>query len=57
LIKIFSENQIVKRDLLIKEVWEDNGVFIGRSLDVFISKIRKKFGNDNSMNITNVHGV
>ena len=59
LIKIFSENQnqIVKRDLLIKEVWEDNGVFVGRSLDAFISKIRKKFENDNSVNIINVHGV
>ncbi len=59
LIKIFSENQnqIVKRELLIKEVWEDNGVFVGRSLDAFISKIRKKFEGDNSVNIINIHGV
>lgn len=59
LIKIFSQNQnqIVKRDQLIKEVWEDNGVFVGRSLDAFISRIRKKFNNDPSINIVNVHGV
>ncbi len=59
LITIFSEkpNQIIKRDLLIKEVWEDNGVFVGRSLDTFISKIRKKFQNDDSINIVTVHGV
>ena len=59
LIRIFSErpNQIIKRDVLIKEVWEDNGVFVGRSLDTFISKIRKKFKDDNSINIVNVHGV
>ncbi|MBQ4822890.1 helix-turn-helix domain-containing protein [Aquimarina sp. MMG016] len=56
---IFSQNQnqIVKRDQLIKEVWEDNGVFVGRSLDAFISRIRKKFNNDRSINIVNVHGV
>ncbi|MCM4152576.1 winged helix family transcriptional regulator [Arenibacter sp. N53] len=59
LISIFSEkpNQIIKRDLLIKEVWEDNGVFVGRSLDTFISKIRKKFQDDDSINFVTVHGV
>ena len=59
LISIFAEkpNQIIKRDLLIKEVWEDNGVFVGRSLDTFISKIRKKFQDDDSINILTVHGV
>ncbi|MGB3143148.1 MAG: winged helix-turn-helix domain-containing protein [Maribacter sp.] len=59
LISLFSErpNQIIKRDLLIKEVWENNGVFVGRSLDTFISKIRKKFGDDGSVNIITVHGV
>ncbi len=59
LIAIFSEkpNQIIKRELLLKEVWEDNGVFVGRSLDTFISKIRKKFKHDDSVNLVNVHGV
>ena len=59
LISIFSDrpNEIIKRDLLIKEVWEDNGVFVGRSLDTFISKIRKKFQDDDSINIVTVHGV
>jgi len=59
LMHIFSQhqNQVVKRDLLIKEIWEDNGVFVGRSLDTFISKLRKKFKDDDSINIINVHGV
>lgn len=59
LISLFSErpNQIIKRDLLIKKVWEDKGVFVGRSLDTFISKIRKKFEGDGSVNIITVHGV
>lgn len=59
LISIFAEkpNQIIRRDFLIKAVWEDNGVFVGRSLDTFISKIRKKFEDDDSINIINIHGV
>lgn len=59
LISLFSErpNQIIKRELLIKKVWEDNGVFVRRSLDTFISKIRKKFKDDGSVNIITVHGV
>jgi len=59
ILKILIQNQniIVKREQLIKEVWEDNGIIVGRSLDAFISKIRKKFDTDNSINIINIHGV
>lgn len=54
---IHSPNQIITREELIKTVWEDNGVFVGRSLDMFISKLRKKIGNDTSLKIINIHGV
>ena len=59
LMHLFStqQNQVIKRDVIIKEIWEDNGVFVGRSLDTFISKLRKKFKDDASINIVNVHGV
>lgn len=59
LLKVFSQhpNQLIKRDRLLKEVWEDKGVFVGRSLDMFVSKLRKKFDNDTSIKIINVHGV
>ncbi|MFS4455246.1 winged helix-turn-helix domain-containing protein [Maribacter sp. 2304DJ31-5] len=59
LLQIFCDNsnQVVKRDFLLKEVWEDKGVFVGRSLDTFISKLRKKFKDDHHINIINVHGV
>ena len=59
LLKILIEkpNQIVKRDELTKRVWEDHGVVVGRSLDTYISKLRKKLKADNSIKITNVHGV
>ncbi len=49
-------NQLVERDYLMKKVWEDEGVFVGRSLDVFISRLRKKLQSDPSVKILNVHG-
>ena len=59
LLEIFvaNPNQIIKRDELTKKVWEDHGVFVGRSLDTYISKLRKKLEKDDSVKITNVHGV
>ncbi len=59
LLEIFvsKPNQVVKRDELSKRVWEDNGVIVGRSLDTYISKLRKKLQEDPSIKLTNVHGV
>lgn len=59
LLAIFaaSPNTVVKRDELTKRVWEDNGVIVGRSLDTYISKLRKKLQGDDRIKITNVHGV
>jgi hypothetical protein len=51
-----QQNQLITREELLKKVWEDDGVFTGRSLDMFISKLRKKLKNDASVQITNVHG-
>jgi DNA-binding response OmpR family regulator len=41
----------------MKRVWEDNGVFVGRSLDTYISKLRKKLLADDAIKLTNIHGV
>lgn len=59
LLEIFYENlnAVVKRDELVKRVWEDQGVFVGRSLDTYISKLRKKLQEDDSIKITNIHGI
>lgn len=59
LLEIFYENlnTIVKRNELEKRVWEDNGVFVGRSLDTYISKLRKKLKHDDCIKLTNIHGV
>ncbi|MEQ9374248.1 MAG: helix-turn-helix domain-containing protein [Imperialibacter sp.] len=49
-------NMVLERDKLMKEVWEDEGVIVGRSLDMFVSKLRKKLQADHNVKITNVHG-
>ncbi len=52
-----NQNQVVGRDLLMKEIWEDDGVFvITRNVDVLISKLRKRLSADPSIKIVNVHG-
>lgn len=56
-IFVSRPNEIIKRDELTKKVWEDNGVFVGRSLDTYISKLRKKLKEDTSIKLTNIHGV
>jgi DNA-binding winged helix-turn-helix (wHTH) protein len=59
LLLLLSEkpNKIIDRDLLLKEVWENDGVFvISRNLDVLVSKLRKKLVADPAVKITNSHG-
>jgi DNA-binding response OmpR family regulator len=50
-------NQVVRREELLKEVWGANDYFFGRSLDVFITKIRKYLKEDPALSIENVFGV
>jgi DNA-binding response OmpR family regulator len=52
-----NQNNIVKRDTILKSIWEDNGYFVARSLDVFISRLRKYLKPDDSLQIVNIHGV
>ena len=58
-LKIFAENinQIVEREKLMKEIWEDEGiVVISRNVDVLVSKLRKKLSDDNAIKFINIHG-
>jgi len=59
ILKFFSEhrNQVVKREVLLKALWGENDYFFGRSLDVFITKIRKYLKADPDLSIENVFGV
>lgn len=50
-------NHVIKREEMLKELWGENDYFLGRSLDVFISKIRKYLKEDSDISIENVFGV
>lgn len=50
-------NKVVKREEMLKELWGENDYFYGRSLDVFITKIRKYLKEDPQLSIENVFGV
>ncbi|WP_225585402.1 winged helix-turn-helix domain-containing protein [Flavobacterium sp. MDT1-60] len=51
LIFALSSNETIERSRLQKEIWEDEGVIVGRSLDMFISKLRKKLECDPNIKI------
>jgi len=50
-------NKVIKREDMLKELWGENDYFLGRSLDVFITKIRKYLKEDPNLSIENVFGV
>ena len=52
-----SANATVERDVILHRVWGDEGDYIGRTLDVFISKLRKKLDGDDNIKIINIRGV
>lgn len=58
ILELLSRNfgELIPRETLIQKVWIDEGVITGRSLDMFVSKLRKKLSGDPELSITNVHG-
>ena len=54
---INHQNQVLERDFILKSVWEDEGVIVGRSVDVFVSRLRKLLHEDSTVRIVAVHGV
>jgi len=58
LVYLFSnENRIIKREELLTQLWGENDYFLGRSLDVFISRLRKYLNKSDCISINNVYGV
>jgi DNA-binding response OmpR family regulator len=59
LLKLFlnNKNSILKRDDILKALWGDDDYFMGRSLDVFISRLRKIIANEKGLSIENQHGI
>ena len=59
LLRLFVSNpdQLLERDIILQQVWADEGILVGRSMDVFVSRLRKKLAGDPSVGIVAVHGV
>lgn len=59
LLKLFAENKnlVLKRSDILIQLWGEDDYFLGRSLDVFISRLRKYLQKDESIRIENIHGV
>ncbi len=51
-----NKNQVLDRSLILKKLWGDDDFFNGRSMDVFITKLRKKLSDDATVSIVNVRG-
>ncbi|MBL7805740.1 MAG: response regulator transcription factor [Saprospiraceae bacterium] len=50
-------DRLLEREEIIRQVWADEGVLVGRSVDMFVSRLRKKLAPDPSVAIVAVHGV
>lgn len=59
LLRLFCQNlnQVVERNTILNLVWKDNSYFTGRSMDVFISRLRKYLSGDAAIEIVNIHSV
>lgn len=51
------KNQLLKREEILKSVWKNDDFFSGRSMDVFISRLRKYFKEDNTISIESIRGI
>lgn len=54
---ITNKNKIVERSTILERLWGENDYFMGRSMDVFISRLRKYLKQDESITVENIHGV
>lgn len=54
---IENKNQVLKRSQILEKIWGEDDYFLGRSLDVFISRLRKYLKQDAAIKIENIHGV
>ena len=58
LLKMLCDNlnELLPREIALKKIWGDDGYFTSRSMDVYLTKIRKLFSEDPSVEIRNIHG-
>jgi DNA-binding response OmpR family regulator len=50
-------NKLIEREVFLKTIWEEDGFFVARSMDVFISKLRKYLRTDTNLRIENIRGI
>lgn len=50
------QNELLPREIALKKIWGDEGYFTARSMDVYITKLRKYLADDPSIQIKNIHG-
>lgn len=50
-------NKVIARDVFLKTIWEEDGFFVARSMDVFVSRLRKYLRPDATLRIENVRGI
>lgn len=52
-----NENEVLNRTLALNRIWKDDSYFNARSMDVYITKLRKYLKNDSSVRLLNIHGI
>ncbi len=59
LLKFFldNKNKVLKREEMLTSLWGQDDYFLGRSMDVFVSRLRKIFSKDENVKFENVHGI
>lgn len=51
-----NKNELLQRETALRKIWGEDGYFTARSMDVFITKLRKYLKDDSSIEIKNIHG-
>ncbi|MBB4078828.1 DNA-binding response OmpR family regulator [Lewinella aquimaris] len=59
LLQLLNRNRekVLERSKILEQIWGENDYFLGRSLDVFVSRLRKYLNKDARIRIENIHGV
>jgi DNA-binding response OmpR family regulator len=57
LLLLNNGGEVIKRSEILNKIWGEDDYFNGRSLDVFISRLRKILSADPTVSISNIHGV
>jgi two-component system, OmpR family, response regulator len=59
LLQLFFRHsgKVIERDVFLKSIWENDGFFVARSMDVFVSRLRKYLRSDTRLRIENIRGV